>query len=148
MQSISSEAENPSPFSGAKLFLFLGSSLVVIRRDDRPDIPFPGHWDLPGGGRDAGETPTMCVLRETHEEVGLRIDREALSWARSYGDGGRTSWMFAAHLPEWNADVLRLGDEGQEVALMSPEEYAANRLSIPHFVVRLTQYLSDLKGGF
>ena len=36
-------------FSGAKLALFLGPDLLVILRDDRPDIPWPGRWDLPGG---------------------------------------------------------------------------------------------------
>ncbi|WP_323776898.1 hypothetical protein [Leisingera sp.] len=38
-------------FSGAKLTLFLGRDLLVILRDDAPDILYPGHWDLLGGGR-------------------------------------------------------------------------------------------------
>jgi len=58
-------------FSGAKLALFLGVDLLVILRDDRPDIPYPGHWDFPGGGREGQETPEACALRETREEVGL-----------------------------------------------------------------------------
>ena len=54
-------------FEGAKIALYLGDRLVVIQRDDRPDIPFPGFWDLPGGGREAGETPFECVRRECGE---------------------------------------------------------------------------------
>ena len=44
-------------FIGAKLALFIGADLLTILRDDRPDIPFPGHWDFPGGGREGGESP-------------------------------------------------------------------------------------------
>jgi mutator protein MutT len=32
-----------------------------------------GQWALPGGRCDAGETPAEAVLRELHEEVGLRL---------------------------------------------------------------------------
>ena len=68
-------------FSGAKLALFLGQELLVILRDDRPDIPYPGHWDLPGGGREGDETPQACVLRETQEEVGLKLTENDLGWS-------------------------------------------------------------------
>ena len=61
-------------FVGAKLALFLGDHLAVILRDDRPDIPWPGRLDLPGGGRDGDENPQDCVLRETREELGLALD--------------------------------------------------------------------------
>ena len=43
-------------FVGAKLVLFLGQELAVILRDARPDIPWPGRLDLPGGGRDGSES--------------------------------------------------------------------------------------------
>lgn len=41
-------------FDGTKLFLFLGEELLTIRRDQRPDIPWPGRLDVPGGGREHG----------------------------------------------------------------------------------------------
>jgi 8-oxo-dGTP pyrophosphatase MutT (NUDIX family) len=31
--------------------------LLVYLRDDKPDIPFPDHWDFFGGHVEAGETP-------------------------------------------------------------------------------------------
>ena len=53
-------------FYGDKLVLIVGDKLAVILRDDKPSIPSPNHWDMPGGGREGCETPLECVLRETH----------------------------------------------------------------------------------
>lgn len=33
-----------------------------------------GHWDLPKGGADTGESPIDAALRETREETGLLFD--------------------------------------------------------------------------
>ena len=38
----------------------------------------PGQWALPGGTRDAGETPEQAALRELNEEVGLHLDEGAV----------------------------------------------------------------------
>ena len=37
-----------------------------------------GQWALPGGGMEAGERPEDTVLRELEEEVGLRLDPDAV----------------------------------------------------------------------
>ena len=36
------------------------------------------YWLLPGGGREANETPEQCLIREVHEETGLMITVERL----------------------------------------------------------------------
>ena len=130
-------------FSGAKVALFLGADLLVIRRDDRSDIPWPGHWDFPGGGREAGETPTECVLRETWEETSLRLSPADLEWSVSYQRPHGVVWFFAAHLPKARAGDVRLGSEGQEWRTMTPREYCDNPLAVPHFAEQLRIYMSD-----
>ena len=60
-------------FGGAKIALLCDDRLLVYQRDDKPGIPWPGLWDLPGGGRENGETPLQCVQRETQEEFGVAI---------------------------------------------------------------------------
>ena len=52
------------PFLGAKLAILVGDRIITILRDDIPTIPWPGHWDLPGGAREGAETPEETVLRE------------------------------------------------------------------------------------
>ena len=128
-------------FSGAKTAVFLGSQLLVIQRDDIPDIPWPGRWDLPGGGREGDETPEQCALRETREEGGLGLGQDDLVWARSYRRPRGTVWFFVAHLPAGARQAIRFGDEGQGWRLMDPADYLAHPLNIPHFADQLRAYL-------
>jgi len=130
-------------FAGAKLALFLGADLVVITRDLRRDIPWAGHLDFPGGGREGGETPEACVLREAEEEVGLILSESDLVWRRRYQRPNGLFWFFAAHLPAARARDIVFGDEGQGWQLMSPDAYCADALAIPHFCSRLQDYFKD-----
>ena len=135
-----------SDFIGAKLALFLGEALVVILRDDKPDIPWPAHWDLPGGGREGGESPLDCALRETREELGLRVPPASVQWAKRFtGDGGAT-WFLVGHLPANAVDQIRFGNEGQRWELMLPRDYMKHPLRIPHFGDRVGLYLSGAAG--
>lgn len=130
-----------APFIGAKLALFLGPDLLVIQRDDKPDIPWPGYWDLPGGGREGAETPVACALRETQEEVALILSPDQIVWRHSELRPDGRAWYFAAHLPASRVRDVRLGDEGQGWQLMPPSEYCSHPLAVPHFAEILALYL-------
>lgn len=129
-------------FSGAKLALFLGDDLLVIRRDDRPDIPWPDHWDLPGGGREGDESPQECALRETWEEVGLSLRPDDIVWSNSYRRPHGIVWFFAAHRPAGLSHLIRFGSEGQCWQLMPPVEYCDHPMAVPHFASQLRLYLA------
>ena len=133
---------------GAKLALFFGDKLAVILRDDKPNIPSPNHWDMPGGGREGCETPLECVLRETYEELNIHVDPVAVVWGKRfpYPDGDR--WFFVAYVDETVANTIRLGDEGQTWDLKSSEEYAGLPNNIVRFSNRLKMYLSGIEGYF
>lgn len=128
-------------FSGAKAAVFVGASLVVLRRDDRPDIPWPGRLDFPGGGREPGETPEATVLREIEEEIGLRLDVAELVGKRRYESESSPVYFFAAFLPVGAESRIVFGNEGQGWALMSPQDYIAHPDHIPHLAERLTDVL-------
>lgn len=130
-------------FIGAKLALFLGPDLLVIQRDDRPDIPWPGYWDLPGGGREGDESAIACALRETREEVGLIVAPDQIVWRHSHERPDGVAWFFAAHLPAGRVRDVRLGDEGQGWQLMTPGDYCRHPLAVPHFAGILALYLGE-----
>jgi len=130
---------------GAKLALFVGDQLAVLLRDDKPGLLWANHWDLPGGGREAKETPLQCVLRETEEELSLRLDPALVRWGRDYGaSSGDISWFFAAHVPAETAARIVLGDEGQRWALMTVQMFLNHDSVVPQFKPRLRDYLAGV----
>jgi len=70
------------------------AAYAVIVRDDQvllsrlaPYLAPTERWTLPGGGIDFGEHPRDAVVREVHEETGLRAQV------------GETAHVYSAHLP-------------------------------------------------
>jgi 8-oxo-dGTP diphosphatase len=45
--------------------------LIIYLRDDKPDIPFPNHWDLIGGHVEEGETPEQAWCARRKRRSGL-----------------------------------------------------------------------------
>ena len=132
------------PFNGAKLALLCDDQLLVYQRDDKPDIPWPGLWDLPGGGREDGETPERCALRELYEEFGLMLEESRLTWGRCYPPrqpGYLPSWLFAGELHPADIAAIRFGDEGQHWQLMRLADFLAHPQGVPHLQTRLRDYL-------
>lgn len=129
-------------FSGCKLALFVGSQLVVYKRDQIVGIPYPGLLDLPGGGRDAVETPEQCVLRELGEEFGLVIAPERLCYRREYSlpNSIEVGYFFAVDIGEVALNTIRFGDEGQYWGLIEAAEYGQHPKAIAHLQQLVLEY--------
>lgn len=131
-------------FIGSKAAFFHGTRLLTLRRVDLPGLPWAGQWDLPGGGREGDEPPAACLLRELHEEFGLRLrpDRLLSAWALlSITNPARVAWFFAGRITADEIAAIRFGDEGQGWALMEVDAFLAHPLSIAemHGWVRLAR---------
>ncbi|WP_102226950.1 NUDIX hydrolase [Acidimangrovimonas sediminis] len=127
-------------FHGAKIALLCDGAVVSILRDDIPTIPWPGFWDLPGGGREGEESAAACVLRELDEELGLTLAPDRLFWRSVHPSGtwpGETSVFFAARLANAEVATLRLGDEGQDWRLMPVDDFLDHPRAIPFLKQRL-----------
>jgi ADP-ribose pyrophosphatase YjhB (NUDIX family) len=61
------------------VFLVRGGEVLLLRRanTDYED----GKWSVPAGHVEPGETATDAALRETLEEVGVRLSRDRLRFA-------------------------------------------------------------------
>jgi 8-oxo-dGTP diphosphatase len=129
------------PFNGAKIALLCAGGVLVLLRDDDPAIPDPGHWDLPGGGRDGAESPIACVLRETREELGLALDPHVIRWGRSFGIGEDRTWFFVGRIAPERLAAVVLGEEGQGWMCMPTQVFLSHPKAVGQFQERLRLYL-------
>ena len=60
--------------------------VLLFLRDDKPGLPYPNMWDVPGGHVDDGETPEQCIVREMKEEMDLALDRFELFSTMEFTD--------------------------------------------------------------
>ncbi|MEO6300923.1 MAG: NUDIX hydrolase [Paracoccaceae bacterium] len=134
-------------FTGAKVLLVLDGAVLTYLRDDTPDLPWAGMWDLPGGGREGGESAEECVLREVFEEFGLRFGLERLLWRRvvpSMKDAARNSVFFAGRIAAAEVAAIRFGCEGQYWRMMPVAEFIGHAQAIPELQRRARVALAEL----
>jgi 8-oxo-dGTP pyrophosphatase MutT (NUDIX family) len=62
----------------AALILVESDGYLMQLRDPRPEIWYPGHWGLFGGGVEPGEEPLAALARELGEELELEVETAAL----------------------------------------------------------------------
>lgn len=59
--------------AAAALILLPGERYLMQRRDDLPQLFYPGHWCCFGGAMDDGESPLETLRRELLEELELAM---------------------------------------------------------------------------
>ena len=132
-----------APFHGAKAAVLIGDRLLVTLRDSRPGLPWAGHWDFPGGGRDGDESPEATLAREIDEELGLTLSDAPVLFRRRYPSfthPGATSWFFVLRFAPAAARDILFGDEGQAWMLIDPARYAGLTGAIPALADRLADW--------
>ena len=133
-------------FQGCKIALICGDSVLTILRDDKPSIPWPNMWELPGGGREGEESPFDCARREVYEELGIHLTKDYLLWSKVYPSmlyEGRQSVFMVGQLNREQFDNITFGDEGQGFKLMSIEEFLNSKQAVPQLQGRLRDYLEE-----
>ena len=96
-----------------------GLMLVQDRRGHRSP-----PWGFFGGGMEAGETPLQAVLRETWEELGVRLGEGDLQFGTEIS-GQLRDFQFGLHLYTWQCSgdlsEVVLG-EGAGMEWVTPEQ--------------------------
>ena len=94
--------------------------ILLLLRDENPEIPYPNMWDIPGGHVEPNETPEQCIVREMKEEMRLDIEIPHLFLVTEFSD--RTEYTF------WRRMNLTIEEiclaEGQRLKRFSKSDVA------------------------
>jgi 8-oxo-dGTP diphosphatase len=115
---------------GVGAVVFRGDDVLVIKRG-KP--PFEGHWSIPGGGLDYGESLRDAVHREVREETGLEIEIISLldvfeAMPEEYAGEFHRHTVLIDYVAAWVSGEPVAGDDAAEAEFV-PIETAIARLS-------------------
>lgn len=133
-------------FTGCKIALICDGRILTILRDDKPTIPWPNLWELPGGGREGDESPFECVAREVYEELNIQLSKDDVIWSGIYPsmlDENKKSVFLVGKLTQEQFDSIVFGDEGQSFKLMSIEEFLTLDQVVPQLQERVRDYVEE-----
>lgn len=121
---------------GANAMITCKGKLLLEKRRDS-DI-----WGLVGGGVKKYETELQAMIREVHEELGIRIPKEKFQKLKVYGEPGRIAayqdgsiWrmvivVFGVDLPE--EPQMAISSESKDLRFFSKEELKDIEIVITH----------------
>ena len=95
--------------------------LLIYLRDNKPEIPFPNHWDFFGGHVEEGETPEQALVREIKEELGVALPTWEFFRAYECATGDaypNIKYIYRARVDKTPDDLILY--EGQRLASISP----------------------------
>jgi 8-oxo-dGTP diphosphatase len=101
------------------------NQVLLFLRDDKPGIPYPNMWDVPGGHVEKDETPEQCIVREMKEEMGLDIKGFQLFSVYDFADRIEHVYWQRANL---DINKIRL-TEGQCLRWFSVDEAKKTKLA-------------------
>jgi 8-oxo-dGTP diphosphatase len=107
------------------IFVNYQKQVLLLLRDDKPDIPYPNMWDVPGGHVDNGETPEECIVREMKEEMDLDLEDFQLLSVMEFTDRVEYTFWKKANL---NIQSITL-HEGQKLKWFTESEARNTKLA-------------------
>ena len=131
-------------FTGCKIALICDGRILTILRDDKPTIPWPNLWELPGGGREGDESPFECVAREVYEELSIQLLKDDIVWSWIYPsmlDENKNYVFLVGKLTQEQFNSIVFGDEGQGYKLVRLEEFLASDRVVPQLQERVRDYV-------
>src|SRR6185312_15398111 len=109
------------PILAVSAAVFREGRVLVVRRARAPMI---GHFSLPGGGVEVGETLAEALARELHEEVGIEAEivafnRHVEAIARE-GTQVKTHFVIASFVARWTRGAPHPSDEVDALDWIDP----------------------------
>lgn len=127
------------------------ASTVILNSNDevllikRGKDPYKGHWALPGGFMNMGETTKQCAIREVLEEAGIDltyryVELHTVSDVPNRDPRGRVvDFVYHSRLP--NPITLVAGDDACEAKFFSLSEVNELNIAFDHKEVLLKYFV-------
>jgi 8-oxo-dGTP diphosphatase len=100
----------------------LGQHGTILLQQRLPGRAMAGLWEFPGGKVESGERPEAALVRELHEELGIRVAEAALAPAAfaSADNHGRHMLLLLFLCREWEGIPRALDASG--LVWLRPDE--------------------------
>lgn len=117
-------ARSPDIVLGAGTVVHRRGKMLVVKRAEPPHL---GLWAFPGGRVEEGESPLDAAVRETKEEVGLKVRVEGIFDVVTYlpdqlGDGDWKQVVLINYLARPVGGRVVLNGESSDFRWVSPGE--------------------------
>jgi 8-oxo-dGTP diphosphatase len=100
------------------IFVNNKNEILLLLRDNIPNIPYPNMWDLPGGHVEDNESPEESIIREMGEELDISLGEFDLFSVNEISD--RIEYTFWKKV---NFDINQLTlHEGQKIKWFTEKE--------------------------
>ena len=113
-----------APLVGVGAVVVHESRVLLVRRGSEP---LKGHWTLPGGVLEPGETLVQGVAREVKEETGLEVEVieliELLDRIHREGERVRYHYVIADYLCRVTGGELRAASDADAVRWVERAEW-------------------------
>lgn len=109
------------PASSGAVIIYRGK-VLMIKRDNKPDITNPDKWAIPGGKVEKGETFERTLRRELKEEINVVPQNYTFMGIFNFIKDKVRRAIYFAELSEKEYEKIKLGDEGQALGWFLPEE--------------------------
>jgi ADP-ribose pyrophosphatase YjhB (NUDIX family) len=130
----------PGPKLVAGCFVIDAGRLLLIRRGNPPAI---GKWTFPGGYVDFGENAAEAALRETREEVGMRVALDGLLGV--FSDQKSPALTIVVYLAKPGVAPPTVSEEASEVRYFGPEEIPWHELAFPTTADAVTAWVASMR---
>jgi 8-oxo-dGTP diphosphatase len=119
------------------------NEVLLLLRDNKPDIPFPNMWDIPGGKIEDNETPEQTVRREIKEEMEID-DLGKIKLFNIFTSENITDYVFWKKI-NLMPEKIKL-QEGQKIKYFSREQIKDIKLAFNYNEV-LDDFFNHLKNN-
>ena len=111
---------------------------VLLQKRSMNKVAHPGQWGLNGGKVNAGEDTLTTAVRETFEEIGIKINKEELKFLCQYID---EKGIFTIYYIEKNVNIEDCKIQTEELDRL--EYFELDEIS--KLIIEGTQWVDKLK---